>query len=92
MGVEPALQDEDGGDLVDDIFSVTRTATDGIEMAVGLGGAEAFVPKMHRELKFGAQGIGEFLRGEGARAAVAGEMNRPANDNFRTGVASQQAA
>lgn len=92
VGVEPALQDEDGGDLVDDIFSVARTAADGVEMAVGLGGTEALIPQMDGELKFGAEIVGEFFRREGARATVAGEMNGPSNDNRRAGVAPQQAA
>ncbi len=86
------MQDEDGGDLVDDIFSVARAAADGVEMAVGLGGTEALIPQVNGQLKFGAQAVGEFFRREGARASVAGEMNRPSNDNRRAGVASQQAA
>lgn len=90
VGIEPVLQDENGGDLVDDVFSVARATADGVEMAVSLGGTEAFIPQVNGELKFGAQCVGEFLRREGARAAVAGEMNRPANDNFRAGVAPQQ--
>lgn len=90
MGVEPALQDEDGGDLVDDILSVARGPADGIEMAVGLGGAEALIPQVNGQIEFGAEGVGKFFRGKGARAAVAGEMNRPSHDNFRAGIASQQ--
>ena len=91
MGIEPALQDEDGGDLVDDVLSVARASTDGIEMAVSLGGTETLIPEMDRQLEFGAQAVGKFLGRDGPGATIAGEMDRPSDDDFRAGVASQQA-
>lgn len=91
VGVEPVLQDEYGGDLVNDFFPVAGATADGIEMAVGLGGTQPFIPEVHRQVKFSAKAVGKFLRREGARAAIAGEMDRPSNDNLRAGIATQQA-
>jgi hypothetical protein len=58
---------------------------------VGLGGTEALIPQVNRKVEFGAETVGKFFRREGAGTAVAGEMNRPSNDNLRAGMAPQQA-
>ena len=92
MGIEPALQNEHGGDLVDDVFSIAQTASDGVEMTMGFGGAHALIPQMHRQIELRAQTVGKYFRRERPRTAIAGQMNRPSNDNFRTCVAPQQAA
>jgi hypothetical protein len=44
LGIQVVLQDEDGGDLVDDLFAGVGRAFCGIQEAMGLGGAEALIP------------------------------------------------
>ncbi len=71
MGVEPALQNEHSGDLIDDIFSVARSATGGVEMAMGLGGAEAFIPQVDGKSKLRAQAVSKSFRSDGSWTAIA---------------------
>ena len=52
LGVEPALQDEGGGELVDFAAGMPgdrRIVAGGFEGGVGLGGGEALVPEMNGE-------------------------------------------
>lgn len=44
LGIQVALQDEDGGNLVDDLLTGIGRAFRGIQEAMGLGGAEALIP------------------------------------------------
>ena len=59
--VHPALEDEDGGHLVYDLAAAFDGHIGFAEEAVGLGGAEAFVPEMDWQLETLAQFLGEAL-------------------------------
>lgn len=50
MGVEPALEDEGGGEPINQMaagMAVAGVVAGGFERGVGLGGGEAFVPEMN---------------------------------------------
>jgi hypothetical protein len=49
LGVQIALQNEDSGYLVDDLFPGICWAAGGVEMAMCLRGAEALIPQNDRE-------------------------------------------
>jgi hypothetical protein len=81
--VEERLQDENGGNLVDDSLALATCGVSAcVEMAVGLGGREALVPKMHGEAELGAEVFGEGLGFGGLRTLVAGHVKRIADDCF----------
>src|SRR5450432_4161246 len=52
-GVQISLENEDGSDLVDDLFVAASRAPGGVQMPVGLGGGQAFIPQVHRQPRFG---------------------------------------
>ena len=90
-GFEEGLEDEHGGDLVDDVFAADSFGVGGagvakcVEMAVGLGGGEALVPEVDGEAEFGAEGFGEVLGAGGLGALVAGHVEGVADDGFGDG-------
>ncbi len=90
-GFEKGLQDEDGGDLVDDIFAadafgVGRSGVaEGVKVAVGLGGGEALVPEVDGEAELGAEGFGEGLGAGGLGALIAGHVEGVADDGLGDG-------
>ena len=96
-GVEPGLKNEDGGYLVDDVFSSYALGVggsgvaEGVEVAVSLGGGEALVPEVDREVELGAEGVGEGLGACGLGALVAGHVEGIADDGFGDGVFAQDA-
>lgn len=59
---------------------------------MGFGGAHALIPKMHGQMEFGTQGLCKFFGGQGAGAAIAGEMDGPSDDDGRALIAADQAA
>jgi len=75
------LEDEGGGDLIDDAAVVLAGVASFIEDLVRFAGGEAFVPEMNRQPGEGAKLRGEGLGLEGTGAGIAGEMNGIANDD-----------
>jgi hypothetical protein len=66
LRVEPALQDEGGGELVHHAsanlaadLAIGRMVPRGFERSVGFGGREAFIPEVDREA--GVGGIGDVF-------------------------------
>ncbi len=90
LRIQPALQNQHRGDLVDDVFPVAHSTAGGLQMSMRFGRAQALIPQMHRQTEFFPQSIGKLLGGLRARTAVARQMNRPAYDNRRAMVAPQQ--
>ncbi len=90
--IQPALEDQHGRHLVDNILAVAHSTTHRIQVAMCLGGAHPFVPQVHRQAEFSAQCIGEFFHHLRARTAIAGKVNRPSDDNCGTSVSPQQTA
>jgi hypothetical protein len=82
VGVQEALQDEDGGNLIDH-GAVIRTGTSGsVQVPVGFGGGEALVPEVDRKTSLFAQDAGEFLGLGGLGAQISGHVKRIANNDF----------
>lgn len=92
MGVEETLQNQHGGDLIDDFPVGREGASGGVEMAMGFGGGEALVPEVDGEGKGGAEGFGEGLGLGGEGADIAGEVERMAEDNSGAVVPAEEAA
>ena len=46
MGIEKALQNQHGGDLVDDLAVTGEGTSRGVKMAVGFGRGKALVPEV----------------------------------------------
>jgi len=61
MCVQKALQNQHGSDLIDDLAMAGEGASGGVEMAVGLGGGEAFVPEVDGEGEICTEGLREGL-------------------------------
>ncbi len=90
-GVEPGLQDEDGGDLVDDALAADRRVAGIVEVAMRLGGGEALVPKMHGDTELRPEVIGEGLGLGSLRTLVAGHVERVADDGLGDVVLAEDA-
>ncbi len=71
LRIQPALQDQHSCDLVDHIFSVPRTPSHHIQVAMRFGRAHPLIPQMYRQVEFLPQAVGKFLRHNRPRAAVA---------------------
>jgi hypothetical protein len=80
-GVEEALQNQHGSDLVDDLAVGFAGAAGGVEMAVGFGGGEAFVPEVDGESEGFAEDFGKNLGSGGLGAEVAGKVEGIAQDD-----------
>ncbi len=95
LGVEESLEDEDGSNLVDDFSMRGAGATGGMEMAMGLGGGEPFVPQVEGKLGLLVHEASEVLSLGGLRAEVARHVERIADDDgaavMATGKAGQGA-
>lgn len=81
MGIQVALQDEHGGDLVDDGFAVARVPAGGVKDVMSFNGGEAFIPEMDRNLGSGAQKIDKGMYFRSLRAEIAGEVQRITGDH-----------
>ncbi len=90
-GVEPGLEDEDGGDLVDDVLAADGGVAGVVEVAVGLGGGEALVPEVDGEGELGAEVFGECLGLGGLGALVAGHVEGVADDGLGDVVLAEEA-
>jgi hypothetical protein len=91
-GVEKALQDQHGGDLVDHLAVSGGGASGGVQVAMGFGGAEALIPEMDGEGEGAAEGFGEGLGADRLRADVSGKMEGVAENDLRAAKFAEQAA
>ncbi len=89
--VEPGLQDEDSGDLVDDAFPAYSRVAGVVEMTMGLGGGKALVPQVDGEVELFADLFGEGLGLGGLRALIAGHIEGVSDDSLGDGVLAQDA-
>jgi hypothetical protein len=91
VGVDKALQNQHGSDLVDDFPVAGQGAPGGVQVAVGLGGSEALVPEVDREGEGLAERLGESVGSGGLGADVAGHIERIAEDDSGAAVFAQEA-
>ena len=71
VGVEKALQNQHGSNLIDDLAMAGEGAAGGVKMAVGFGGGQAFVPEVDWQGEGDAEGFGEGVSFSGLGADVA---------------------
>lgn len=90
-GVEEALQNKDGGHLVDDGAVFGPGASGGVQMAVGFGGGEALVPEVDRETGFIAQSLRKGLGLGGLGTLISGHVEGIANDDLGAAVFADEA-
>ena len=88
--IQPALQNQNRGNLVDDIFAIACPAAHRVQMAMRLGRAHSFVPQMNRQRELLPQMVSKLFRSHSSRTAIAGKVNGPAYYDFRTAVTPQQ--
>ncbi len=92
MGIQIALENKNGGHLIDDLLARMGGATCGIQMTMRLGGAETFIPQNDREFQIFFDGGGELLCRQRARANVAGHVQRQAHHDSRTAMSAHDAS
>jgi hypothetical protein len=81
VGIEEALQNQHGSDLIDDSAVLLEGPADRVQMAMGLSGREPFIPEMHGQSKSAAKSIGERLHVFRLAAYVAGHVQRKTEHN-----------
>ena len=86
MSVEETLQNQHGGNLIDDGAVFGAWASGGVQVAVGFAGSQALVPEMDREAGFLSQDLGEGLGLGGLRTLVSGHVEGVANDDLYTAI------
>ena len=72
--VQIALQDEDGGDLVDDCAVFGSRPAGGMKMTVSLGGGQTLIPEVNGQAGLLGQNLGKSLCFHGLRAEIAGHV------------------
>jgi hypothetical protein len=92
VGVDKALQNQHGSDLVDDLTVARKGASGGVQVAVGFGRGEALVPEVNGERKGLAERFGEGVGSGGLGADVAGHIEGIAEDDGRTAEFAKEAA
>jgi hypothetical protein len=90
MGGEPVLEDEDGGDLVNDLAAGGAGATGGVEVAMRFRGGEALIPEMNGKFEVVTELGGEGLDFGGLRTGVSGGIEREADDDLVEGAEAEQ--
>ena len=91
-GGEKAFEDEDGGDLIDDVAMLLAGFAHGVQLAVGLAGGEALIGEVDGQTEGGAELFGEGLGLQGLRAYLSGHVEGIADDELRDVVFAQKAA
>lgn len=76
------MEDEDGGEAVDDFAAALDAGVCGAEDALGFGGGEALVPEVDGEAEVLAQLLGEGGGFFGLATGVAGHVQRVAEDDL----------
>ncbi len=91
-GVEEGLQDEDGGNLVDDSAMAGAREACGVEVAMRFGGGEALVPEVDREAGLPVQVAGKLLSFDSLGAEVAGHVEGIPDHDCLAGIAAGEAS
>jgi hypothetical protein len=92
VGIEKALQNQHGSDLVDDLAVAGEGASGSVEMAVGFGGGEALVPQVDGQGEGSAEVFGEGVGFRGLGANVPGHIERIAQDDGGAAEFAEKAA
>jgi hypothetical protein len=79
--VEEGLKDQRGGDLIDQGFVLFAGVAGLVEDVVSLAGGQALVPQMNGQAGEGSELGGKGLSFSSARAFVAGQVQRVADDD-----------
>ena len=92
VGVEEALQNQYGSDLIDDLAMTGGGAAGGVQMAVRFGGGKALVPQMHGQGEGFVEGFGEGVGFRCLGADVAGHVEGIAEDDGGAAEFAQKTA
>ena len=94
MGFQKRFQDEDGGDLVDDVFAVAAIGgvAGGVENFMGCSSGEALVPEIDGDAEHRCEFVRKDLYFFRLWTDVAGHVQRIADDDVGAVVAAEQAA
>jgi hypothetical protein len=92
VGVEEALQNQHGSDLVDDFAMAGEGSSGSMQVPMGFCGGEALVPEMDGKRKGFAERFREGLGFGGLRAQVAGHVEWIAEDDGFAAELAEEAA
>ena len=92
VGIEETLQNQDGSHLIDDLPMAGKRPSGSMEVAMGLGGGQALIPKVDGEGELGVEDVGEGVGLCGLGAEVAGHVEGIAQHNGGTIELAEQAA
>jgi hypothetical protein len=92
VGVDKALQNQHGSDLVDNFSMAGKGASGGVQVAMSLGRGEALVPEMDGEGEGLAKRFGEGVGSGGLGADVTGHIQGIAEDDGGAAVFAEEAA
>ena len=81
-GIEPALQDQHRGHLIDDFTPAADGHVGLSKQSIGLGGGEALIPQVYGQLETPPKLFGELAHLVGLRALRATQSKWKANDDF----------
>lgn len=85
------MQDEDGGDLVDDGAVFGTGASRGVQVAMGFRCGETLVPEVDGELGFVTQGLRESLGLGGLRTLIPRHVEGIADDDPAAAIFADEA-
>ena len=83
--VQIALQDQDGGDLVDDCTVLGSWPAGGMKMTMSLGCGKALIPEVNRQAGLLGQNLGKSLCFDGLRAEISGHIKRISDHDLGAG-------
>ncbi len=92
MGVEEALQYQHGSHLIDHRAVAGKGAPGGVQVAMGLGRGQPFVPQVYGQGEGFAQRVGKGMGFCGLGADVARHVERIAQHDGRAAVFAEKAA
>ena len=92
MRVKETLQNQYGSHLIHHLTMAGKRPSGGLQVAMGFGRCEAFVPEVNRHGKGRAQRVGKGLGFDGLGAHVSGHVQRMAEDDSGAAESAQEAA
>jgi hypothetical protein len=91
LGVEPALKDDLGGDLIDDGFLISGVSAGLLEGSLRGDGGEAFVPRNDLQWREGSEFFDKLLRlGRGGAVGSIHISWHSNNDGLRSAFGGQR--
>ncbi len=91
MGLEPGVEDDYGGYLVDKVLAVAEIVAGFVEDLVGGAGGEALVNQDDRDFGAGLECFGKLVNLEGPGAGVAGKVEGVADEDFSNLMLAEKA-